>query len=108
MSSEPKPGRPKGVAAAFENLITRAVARVTVGLGIVALVLSESHTSTNYTSTWGIVRWAGFVLVVLSLPPLVYYTYLRYQRRRRDERAGSRSLPNRHTANEHQASKEKL
>jgi hypothetical protein len=96
------------MVAAFESRITGAIARVTVGLGMVALVLSESHTGANYTSTWGIIRWVGFVLVVLSLPQVVYDTYRRYRRRRRDERAGSRSLPNEHNANQHQAPKEKL
>jgi hypothetical protein len=69
-----------------------AVMRVTLGLGMVALVLSESHTGASYTSAWGIIRWAGFALVVLSFPPVIYDTYRRYQRRRRDERAGRHSL----------------
>lgn len=93
MSSERKPGRRKGVVAALKSRITVAVTRVTVGLGMVALVLSESHTGAHYTSAWGIIRWAGLVLVVFSLPLVVYDTYVRYQRRRRDERAGSRSVP---------------
>jgi len=96
------------VVVAFGSRTTGAFTRLTVGLGMVALVVSESHTGANYTSVWGVIRWAGFTLVVVSLPPVVYDTYQRYQRRRRNERSGSRSRPREDIANQHHAPKKEL
>jgi hypothetical protein len=82
-------------AATLSSRATRAVTRVALGLGIVALVLSERHTGISYRSVWGIVGWVGFALVVLSLPLQIYHVYLHYRRsRRREMRADVRPLPN--------------
>lgn len=43
----------------------RAVFVVTLGLGILAIVLSEKHS--HHSTFWGIVGVVGFVLVIVSL-----------------------------------------
>jgi hypothetical protein len=82
MSDAPKPRMHARAVAALGSRATRAVTRVTLGLGMVALLLSERHTGTSYTSAWGITGGVGFAVVVLSLPSVIYDTYLRYLRNR--------------------------
>jgi hypothetical protein len=82
MSKEPNPGTQRRAVVAFGGRIAAVVMRVALGVGMVALVLSERHTGMSYTSAWGTIRWVGFALVVLSLPPVIYDTFARYQRRK--------------------------
>lgn len=86
MSEAPKPRHARAVAV-LGSRATLAVTRVTLGLGMVALVLSERHTGPSYTSAWGIAGWVGYAVVVLSLPSVVYDIYLRYLRSRRTARS---------------------
>jgi hypothetical protein len=86
LSQEPKIRVSERLVVAVGSRIVRIVTRLTVGLGMVALVLSEGHRSGSYTTEWAVVRWVGFTFVVLSLPLVIYDTYLRYRRRRSKER----------------------
>jgi len=88
MSEVPKRLMRARAVAIFGRRATRAVARITLGVGMVALVLSERYTGTRYTTAWGIIGWAGFILVVASLPSVIYDVYLRYLRNRRTARSG--------------------
>jgi hypothetical protein len=77
-------GRMRGRASAIVGgRRARAVFVVTLGLGILAIVLSDKHS--HHSTFWGIIGVVGFVLVIVSLPSQFYDMRRRYLLSRRGE-----------------------
>jgi hypothetical protein len=70
------------VAGALRSAVTCVVTRITVGLGIVALILSNRYMHTDHgRGIWEAIGWIGAGLFVTSLPFQIYATVQKYRAR---------------------------
>jgi hypothetical protein len=77
------------VAGALRSRVTRVVTRITIGLGTVALILSNRYMHADHgRGIWETIGWAGAGLFVTSLPVQIYATVQKYRARQVGSRRG--------------------